>query len=72
MKPNNVSRRLLILLLATCFALPNASAAGIPPVNVRRVQKNDPLMLQGSGHPASALGAIPAESFASLQSIMVR
>jgi phospholipase/lecithinase/hemolysin len=53
-------------------ALNTQGAAGIPPVNVRKVQKDDPLVLQDSGHPASALGAVHAESFASLQSVMVR
>ena len=53
-------------------ALNSQAAAGIPPVNVRQVQKDDPLVLQGGGHPASALGAVPAEPFASLQSVMVR
>ena len=53
-------------------ALNSQAAAGIPPVNVRQVQREDPLVLQGSGHPASALGATTAESFASPQSVMTR
>jgi len=53
-------------------ALNSQRAAGIPPVNVRKVQKDDPLVLQGGGHPASALGAVNAESFAHFQSAMIR
>ena len=52
-------------------ALNSQAAAGIPPVNVRKVQKEDPLVLAGYGHPASALGAVPAETFAPLHSVIV-
>jgi phospholipase/lecithinase/hemolysin len=53
-------------------ALNSQAAAGIPPVNVRQVQKNDPLVLEGSGHPASALSAVPARYFASAHSVITR
>ena len=42
-------------------------AAGIPPVNVRQIQKDDPLVLPGVGHPASALKHIDAETVKGLR-----
>ena len=44
-------------------ALNTQSAAGIPPINVRSVQRNDPLVVSGGGHPASSLRLKPAEAF---------
>ncbi len=42
-------------------------AAGIPPVNVRQIQKDDPLVLPGVGRPASALKHIDAETVKSMR-----
>ena len=53
-------------------ALNSQAAAGIAPVNVRKVQRDDPLVLDGYGHPASALGAVPWETFAPLHSVIVQ
>lgn len=53
-------------------ALNRQAAAGIQPVNVRNVQRNDPLVLEGYGHPASALRTIPAASLAAFQSVIVQ
>src|SRR5918993_223213 len=53
-------------------ALNTQAAAGIPPVNVRRVQRDDPLVLPGSGHPPSRRGVVPADSFESLRSVIGR
>lgn len=50
-------------------ALNTQSAAGIPPVNVKSVQRNDPLIIPGSGHPASSLPHKPAASSKSQRSI---
>lgn len=47
-------------------------AAGIPPVSIRQVQKSDPLVLPGVGHPASALGHISPETAAALRAVMGR
>jgi phospholipase/lecithinase/hemolysin len=46
-------------------ALNTQSAAGIPPVNVRSVQRNDPLVVSGGGHPASSLHLKPDKAFKS-------
>ena len=35
-------------------SLNRQAAAGIAPVNVRNIQRNDPLVLGGSGHPAAS------------------
>jgi hypothetical protein len=48
------------------------SAAGIPPVPVRQVQKHDPLVLPGVGHPAGALGALDADTAAALLDVLAR
>lgn len=48
-------------------ALNSQAAAGIPPVNVRSVQRADPLVLPGTGHPASRRGHVPAEAFQTLR-----
>ncbi len=52
-------------------ALDSHFAAGIPPVNLRHVQKQDPLVFPGVGHPASALGHIDKETVESLRAVMV-
>ena len=52
-------------------ALNTYFAAGIPPVSIRQIQKTDPLVLPGIGHPPSALGAIPPESVESLRATLV-
>ena len=53
-------------------ALNTQAAAGIPPVNVRKVQRNDPLVLPGVGHPPSRRGVVPADAFESLRSVIGR
>lgn len=53
-------------------ALNSQAAAGIPPVNVRKVQAADPLVLPGYGHPAASLDAVPAATFAPLHSVLVQ
>ncbi len=53
-------------------ALNTQAAAGIPPVNVRKVQRNDPLVLPGFGHPPSRRGTVPADAFESLRSVIGR
>jgi lysophospholipase L1-like esterase len=45
--------------------------AGIPPVSVRKVQKRDPLVLPGVGHPPSALGPIGIEDVDTLRDLLV-
>jgi lysophospholipase L1-like esterase len=52
-------------------ALNTRSAAGIPPVNVKNVQRNDPLILPGIGRPASNLRLKNAAAFKSLRSVIV-
>lgn len=53
-------------------ALNTQAAAGIPPVNVRKVQRNDPLVLPGVGHPPSRRGTVPAKSFEMLRPVAGR
>jgi phospholipase/lecithinase/hemolysin len=53
-------------------ALNTHFAAGIPPVSIRQVQKSDPLVLPGVGHPASALGHISPETAGALRAVMGR
>ena len=48
-------------------ALNSQAAAGIPPVNVRDIQRADPLVLPGTGHPAASRGQVPAEAFESFR-----
>jgi hypothetical protein len=50
-------------------ALNTHFAAGIPPVNLREVQRNDPLVLPGVGHPASALGGVDPETAGLLRAV---
>jgi lysophospholipase L1-like esterase len=52
-------------------ALNTQGAAGIPPVNVKSVQRNDPLALPGIGRPASSLPLRRAASSKSLRSVKV-
>ena len=42
-------------------------SAGIPPVSLRQIQKNDPLVFPMVGRPASALGNISPEIVESLR-----
>jgi phospholipase/lecithinase/hemolysin len=46
--------------------------AGIPPVALRQVQKADPLVLPGVGHPPSALGQVSPETAATLRALLQR
>jgi lysophospholipase L1-like esterase len=52
-------------------ALNTHFAAGIPPVSVHQIQQEDPLVLPGVGHPASALEHVSPEAAASLRAVMV-
>ena len=45
-------------------------AAGIPPVSVRQIEMNDPLVLPGVGRPPSAMGQISPESAKLLRAIL--
>ena len=51
-------------------ALNTSFAAGIPPLPVRQIQKDDPLVFPGVGHPASALGVISPAMVDSLRSVL--
>lgn len=51
-------------------ALNTTFAAGIPPLPVRQVQKDDPLVFSGVGHPASALGVISPKIVQSVRSVL--
>ena len=51
-------------------ALNTSFAAGVPPVSIRQIQKTDPLVLPGVGHPASALGHIAPDTVHSLRAVM--
>jgi len=51
-------------------ALNTSFAAGIPPIPVRQIQKDDPLVFPGVGHPASALGVISPSIVQSLRSVL--
>jgi phospholipase/lecithinase/hemolysin len=51
-------------------AMNTSFAAGIPPLPVRQVQKDDPLVFPGGGHPASALGVITPKIVQSLRSVL--
>jgi phospholipase/lecithinase/hemolysin len=53
-------------------ALNKRFAAGIRPVNVRQVQREDPLVLPGAGQPAAALGRVGRPAAASIRSLHVR
>jgi phospholipase/lecithinase/hemolysin len=50
--------------------LDTQTAAGIPPVNVREIQRNDPLVLGVIGHPPFPIGGVAAQSFESLRSLI--
>jgi phospholipase/lecithinase/hemolysin len=52
-------------------ALNTQFAAGIPPLSVRGVERDDPLVLPGVGHPPSALGHVSPDTVASLRAVMV-
>lgn len=52
-------------------ALNTHFAAGIPPLSLRQVQADDPLVLPGVGHPASALGHISPEDAETLRAALV-
>jgi hypothetical protein len=49
-------------------AMNSRASAGVPPVNVRHVQRTDPLVLPGVGHPASRRGQPSAEAFEAMRS----
>jgi hypothetical protein len=51
-------------------SLNTSFAAGIPPLSIQQVQKADPLVFPGVGHPASALGQISPATVLSLKSIL--
>ncbi len=51
-------------------ALNTSFTAGIPPLPVRQIQKDDPLVFPGVGHPASALGVISPTIVQSLRSVL--
>ena len=53
-------------------ALNTKFAAAIPRVNVRSVEREDPLVLPGVGHPASALGHVTHETAASVRAVLGR
>lgn len=53
-------------------ALNRSFAANIPPVPVREVERDDPLVLPGVGHPPSALGHVSPETAASLRAVLGR
>ena len=53
-------------------ALNTKFAAAIPPVNVRNVEREDPLVLAGVGHPASALGHVTPDTAASVRAVLGR
>lgn len=53
-------------------ALNSKFAAGILPVNVRSIERDDPLVLPGVGHPASALGHVRPETAASVRAVLGR
>lgn len=53
-------------------ALNTNFAAAIPRVNVRSVEREDPLVLPGVGHPASALGHVTHETAASVRAVLGR
>jgi len=52
-------------------ALNTRFAAGIPPVNVVKVAEEDPLVLPGVGHPASALAGVESETVQTLRAVML-
>ncbi|MGH9331265.1 MAG: SGNH/GDSL hydrolase family protein [Vicinamibacterales bacterium] len=47
-------------------------AAGLPHINVRQIQKDDPLVLPGVGHPASAFGHPAPDAAARLRAVLGR
>ena len=51
-------------------ALNTSYSAGIPPLSLRQVQKSDPLVFPGVGHPPSALGTISPEIVESLRTVL--
>lgn len=53
-------------------ALDTAFAAGIPPVPIWEIQRDDPLVLAGVGHPAAALGHPTPEAAAALRAVLGR
>jgi len=53
-------------------ALNTHFSAGIPPVNVVKVAEQDPLVLPGVGHPASALTGIDDSTVESLRAVLCR
>ncbi len=53
-------------------ALNTRFAAGIPPVSIRRIQKSDPLVLPGIGHPPSAFGSMGAAAVAAVRAVLAR
>ena len=59
-----------VIANAFIHALDAQAGAGIPPLPVRDVQRADPLVLPGVGHPASALGHVTPETAASLRAVL--
>ncbi len=61
-------------IIANAFirAADRSFAAGIPPVNVLQVMRQDPLVLPGLGRPPSALGGVTAEAARSLRETLAR
>ncbi len=53
-------------------ALDTRFAAGIPRVPIREIQRDDPLVLAGVGHPAAALGHPTPEAAATLRAVLGR
>jgi hypothetical protein len=59
-----------VIANAFIHALDAQAGAGIPPLPLRDVQRADPLVLAGVGHPASALGHVTPETAASLRAVL--
>jgi phospholipase/lecithinase/hemolysin len=53
-------------------ALDARFAAGIPRIPIREIQRDDPLVLPGVGHPAGALGHPTPEAAATLRAVLGR